>query len=65
MWEVGWGAVQMAHRGCLFLFSYLQGWTQYVDRPTGCCLLGLFLLYYRKAPSRHAFHLLLVLIYSA
>ena len=29
-----------------FLFSCLQGWTRYVDRPTGCCLLGLFLLYY-------------------
>ena len=62
---VGWGAVQTAHRGCLFLFSSLHGWKRYADRPTGCCLLGLFLLYYRKALGRHAFELLLLLIYSA
>ena len=37
----------------------------FMDRPTGCCFLGLFPLYYRKAPSRHAFQLLLLLIYSA
>ena len=46
---------------CLFLFSCLQGWTRCVDRPTGCCLLGLLLSYCRKAPGRHAFQFLLLL----
>ena len=38
------------------LFSCLQGWTRQVDRPTRWCLLTVYLLYYRKAPSGMLFH---------
>ena len=36
--------------------SCLQGWTRQVDCPTCWCLLTVYLLYYRKAPSRMLFH---------
>ena len=38
------------------LFSCLQGWTRHVDRPTHWCLLTVYSLYYRKAPSHMLFH---------
>jgi len=44
------------------LFSHLQGWTRQVDRPTQWFLMVMYLLYYRKGPSQHAFphHVLLI-----
>ena len=52
-------------QGLFNTVSCLQGWTRHVDRPTGWCLLVMYLLWYRDAPSRHAFQLLLLLIHSA
>ena len=39
-----------------FLFSCLQGWTLQVDRPNRWCLLAVYFLYCRKAPSRMLFN---------
>ena len=34
----------------------LHGWARQVDRPTRWCILTVYLLYYRKVPSRMLFH---------
>ena len=60
----GLGVRTDSAQGLFHTVSCLQGWTLHVDRPTRCCLLVMYLLYFRKAPSRHAFQLLL-LIHSA
>ena len=49
----------------MLLFSCLQVWTEHVGRPTCWCLMVVHLLYYRKAPSRHALPHLLRMIYLA